>query len=54
MSTLLRSTGASMNLARSLARAVINGNIKHLWLYIVAPLMGAILSILVWKSMQTE
>ncbi len=41
--------GASMNPARSIAPAVASGHLEHLWLYIVAPILGAALSIPVWK-----
>lgn len=41
--------GASMNPARSIAPAVASGHLEHLWLYIVAPIIGAVLSIPVWK-----
>jgi aquaporin Z len=33
--------GASMNPARSLAPAVISGHLEHLWIYLVAPPLGA-------------
>jgi aquaporin Z len=33
--------GASMNPARSLAPALIGGHLAHLWLYLVAPTLGA-------------
>jgi aquaporin NIP len=34
--------GASMNPARSLAPALVSGHLEHLWLYIAAPILGAI------------
>jgi aquaporin Z len=37
-------TGASMNPARSIAPAIISGNISDLWIYIIAPIMGAVLA----------
>ncbi|MEO8885519.1 MAG: aquaporin [Mucilaginibacter sp.] len=41
--------GASMNPARSIAPAIVSGHLEHLWLYIAAPVAGAILAIPVWK-----
>jgi len=38
-------TKASMNPARSLAPAIISGNLNHLWLYLTAPFIGSILAI---------
>ncbi len=41
--------GASMNPARSFAPALISGHLEHLWIYITAPFIGAVLAIPVWK-----
>ncbi|MDN5205525.1 aquaporin [Fulvivirgaceae bacterium BMA10] len=39
-------SGASMNPARSIAPALISGNLQHLWVYLLAPVLGASLAIL--------
>lgn len=41
--------GASMNPARSLAPAVLSGNLQAVWIYIAAPLAGASAASLTWK-----
>jgi aquaporin Z len=45
-------SGASMNPARSLSPAMLSGNIQTLWIYILAPVIGALLSSAVWRSQQ--
>jgi aquaporin NIP len=42
-------SGASMNPARSIGPALISGTINNLWLYIAAPLLGALASAIVYK-----
>lgn len=37
--------GASMNPARSVAPAVVSGRTEHLWLYLVAPTLGALAAV---------
>ncbi|MEM0998974.1 MAG: MIP family channel protein [Bacteroidota bacterium] len=44
--------GASMNPARSLAPALVNANLTHLWIYLVAPVIGAALAVGPWKLLQ--
>jgi aquaporin NIP len=41
--------GASMNPIRSLSPAVVSGHLEHLWIYLIAPLIGAVLAIFAWK-----
>ena len=36
--------GASMNPARSIAPALVSGKLSELWIYIVAPVLGAVLA----------
>jgi aquaporin Z len=38
-------SGASMNPARSLGPALVSGHLEHLWLYLAAPVLGALLAI---------
>jgi aquaporin Z len=37
--------GASMNPARSLAPALVSGHPEHLWIYLAAPILGALLAV---------
>lgn len=41
-------SGASMNPARSLAPAIVSGHFQHLWLYLVATILGALIAVPLW------
>lgn len=45
-------SGGSFNPARSIAPAIMSGNLTALWVYISAPTLGAILALLVWNGMK--
>jgi MIP family channel proteins len=47
-------SGASMNPARSIGPALASGDLHALWLYIVAPLVGASLGALAYQFMRAE
>jgi aquaporin NIP len=42
-------SGASMNPARSFAPALVSGHFDHLWVYLTAPVIGAVVAVLIWK-----
>jgi aquaporin NIP len=47
-------SGASMNPARSIGPALVSGDLRALWLYIVAPIAGAALGALVYQVVRGE
>ena len=47
-------TGASMNPARSTGPALVSGNLHALWLYILAPIVGASLAAVAYQFVRGE
>jgi len=47
-------TKASMNPARSLGPALLSGNLQHLWLYLTAPFIGALLAVVSCKLVKDD
>jgi aquaporin Z len=47
-------TNASMNPARSIAPAIVAGKMQHLWMYILAPILGAILAVISCKIVKED
>ena len=47
-------SGASMNPARSIGPALVSGDLHALWLYILAPILGASLGALVYQLIRDE
>ena len=46
--------GASMNPARSLAPAVVSGNTAAVWVYLLAPTLGAVLAVPTYSVLRPE
>jgi aquaporin Z len=47
-------TGASMNPARSLAPALVSAQLANLWIYLAAPVLGALLAVLACRCVQED
>ncbi|XP_028196890.1 nodulin-26-like [Glycine soja] len=45
-------TGASMNPARSLGPAIVSGDYKNIWVYIVSPILGAVSASTLYKFLE--
>ena len=46
--------GASMNPARSIAPALVSGHLASLWIYVVAPLVGAAVAVPCWRCTRSD
>lgn len=47
-------SGTSINPTRSIAPAVVSGNLTHLWIYIAAPVTGALSAVFVHRVIHTK
>lgn len=47
-------SGASMNPARSLAPAVVSLHLDHVWIYIIAPIAGALVSVPLFRRIHAS
>lgn len=52
----IRYTGTSVNPARSIAPAIFQGGtaLTNLWIFIVGPFVGAVLSAIIWKVIEPQ
>lgn len=46
--------GASMNPIRSISPAIVSGHTEHLWVYILAPILGSSLAVVTWKVLKVK
>ena len=47
-------TGASVNPARSIGPALIGGDLSKLWIYLVAPVVGAVAAAVIYRAVNPE
>jgi aquaporin NIP len=44
--------GASMNPVRSLAPAIVSNHTEHLWIYLTAPIIGALIAVIIYRILK--
>ena len=42
-------SGGAFNPARSIGPAIVVGNLEHLWLYIISPILGTLAAVFLWN-----
>jgi len=47
-------TGSSVNPARSIGPALLGGDLSKLWIYLVAPILGAVVAALIYRAANSE
>ncbi len=47
-------SGGSFNPARSIGPALVSGEMENLWMYLIAPTIGAVLATFTWRIFETE
>lgn len=47
-------SGASINPSRSFGPALVSGHFSHLWIYFLAPYVGAILAVFTWQYLTIQ
>ena len=47
-------TGSSVNPARSIGPALVGGDLSSLWIYVLAPILGAVVAALVYRAINTD
>lgn len=47
-------SGASMNPIRSISPAVVSGHLEHLWIYVLAPVLGALLAVPAFRCVRGD
>jgi len=47
-------SGGGLNPARTLSPAIASGNFEHLWIYILGPVVGALIAVFTWNFIRVK